>query len=113
MNVGTDACSGCLQWKIYHHFSDNVEVLVSLPKGWDSWAERRIVESRSVAQRVAGRRTAEMIHAGLFEYGAVLTALSGFSLSSIEPTGPVILIAVGIIFLFWLVVFRKETRHRS
>ncbi len=47
-----------------------------------------------------------MIHAGIAEYGAILTALSGFTLSGMEPTTTVILIAVGAVFLFWLVVFK-------
>lgn len=47
-----------------------------------------------------------MIHAGIFEYGAILTGMSGFTFSGIEPTTTIILIAVSVVFLFWLVVFK-------
>ena len=47
-----------------------------------------------------------MVNAGIAEYGAILTGVAGTTLSSIEPTTTVIVIAVGIVFLFWLVVFK-------
>lgn len=104
--MGTDAGSVRLQWKIYHPFAIDVEFPVWLPKEWVLWRSRRIVKRKPAPLRLVGRRTGEMIHAGIAEYGAILTALSGFSLSGMEPTTTVILIAVGVVFLFWLVVFK-------
>jgi hypothetical protein len=47
-----------------------------------------------------------MIHAGLAEYGALLSGISGNALTNVEPTMTVIAIVACIIFLFWLVVFK-------
>jgi len=47
-----------------------------------------------------------MIHAGLTEYGALLSGIGGGTLTNFEPTMTVIAIVAGIIFLFWLVVFK-------
>lgn len=47
-----------------------------------------------------------MIHAGIAEYGAILTGMAGSTLPSIEPTTKAIVFAVGVVFLFWLVVFK-------
>lgn len=47
-----------------------------------------------------------MINAGLAEYAALLTAVGGINFTSVEPTLTVIAIVGGIIFLFWLVVFK-------
>lgn len=47
-----------------------------------------------------------MIHAGIAEYAALLTAMGGFTLTSVEPTVTVIAIVAGVIVLFWLVVFK-------
>jgi hypothetical protein len=56
--------------------------------------------------RGPGRRTGEMINAGLAEYAALLTGIGGTTLTSVEPSITVIAIVGGIIFLFWLVVFK-------
>lgn len=56
--------------------------------------------------RGPGRRTGEMIYAGLAEYAALLTAIGGATLASVEPNMTVIAVVGGIIFLFWLVVFK-------
>jgi hypothetical protein len=47
-----------------------------------------------------------MINAGLAEYGALLAGIGGTTLTSVEPSMTVIAIVGGIIFLFWLVVFK-------
>ena len=47
-----------------------------------------------------------MIHAGIAEYAAILTGIGGTALTGFEPTWNVILIAGGIVVLFWLVVFK-------
>jgi hypothetical protein len=47
-----------------------------------------------------------MIYAGLAEYAALLTAIGGATLASVEPNMTVIAVVGGIIFLFWLVVFK-------
>jgi hypothetical protein len=47
-----------------------------------------------------------MINAGLAEYAALLTGIGGTTLTSVEPTMTVIAIVGGIIFLFWLIVFK-------
>ncbi len=47
-----------------------------------------------------------MVHAGIAEYAAILTGIGGTTLASGEPTMTVIAVVVGIIFLFWLVVFK-------
>lgn len=65
----------------------------------------RIGEDRE-PHRGPGRRTGEMINAGLAEYAALLTGIGGTTLTSVEPTMTVIAIVGGIIFLFWLIVFK-------
>jgi arginine exporter protein ArgO len=48
-----------------------------------------------------------MINAGIVEYAAILAAIGGGATNtSFEPTWNVIVIVGGIIFLFWLVVFK-------
>ncbi|HEY4719257.1 MAG TPA: hypothetical protein VJ386_11370 [Candidatus Deferrimicrobiaceae bacterium] len=47
-----------------------------------------------------------MVHAGIAEYAAILTGIGGTTLASVEPTMTVIAVVGGIIFLFWLVVFK-------
>jgi len=48
-----------------------------------------------------------MINAGIAEYAAIFTGIGGgTTLTSFEPTWNVIVIVGGIIFLFWLVVFK-------
>jgi hypothetical protein len=47
-----------------------------------------------------------MINAGIAEYGAILTGMAGTTLPGIDLTTQVIVIAVGIVFVFWLVVFK-------
>jgi hypothetical protein len=52
-----------------------------------------------------------MIYAqGMLEYGAILAAIAGNTLtglfSNFDPSWNVILIVGGIIFFFWLVVFK-------
>jgi hypothetical protein len=47
-----------------------------------------------------------MINAGIAEYGAILTGMAGTTLPSIEPTTKGIVIALGVVFLFWLIVFK-------
>jgi hypothetical protein len=47
-----------------------------------------------------------MIYAGLAEYGALLSGIGGTTLTSVGPSMTVIAIVGGIIFLFWLIVFK-------
>jgi arginine exporter protein ArgO len=48
-----------------------------------------------------------MINAGIAEYAAILTGIGGgTTITSFEPALNVIVIVGGIIFLFWLVVFK-------
>ena len=48
-----------------------------------------------------------MINVGIAEYAAILTGIGGgTTLTNFEPSWTVIVIAGGIIFLFWLVVFK-------
>jgi hypothetical protein len=53
-----------------------------------------------------GRRKRDMIQAGLAEYAALLSGLGEGTLTKFEPTMTVIAIVAGLIFLFWLVVFK-------
>jgi len=53
-----------------------------------------------------GRRTRDMIHAGLAEYVALLSGIGGGTLTKFEPTMTVIAIVACLLFLFWLVVFK-------
>jgi hypothetical protein len=46
---------------------------------------------------------------GLFEYGAILAAIAGNTLTgllSFDPSWNVILIVGGVLFFFWFVVFK-------
>src|SRR4030067_1129707 len=56
--------------------------------------------------RVPGRRTGIMVHAGIAEYAAILTGIGGDTLAIGEPSMTVIAVVGGILFLFWLVVFK-------
>ena len=50
-----------------------------------------------------------MIYEGIVEYAAILAAIGGTtitSLTSFEPTLNVFLIVGGIIFVFWIFVFK-------
>jgi hypothetical protein len=47
-----------------------------------------------------------MVHAGLAEYGALLSGIGGGGLTNFEPTMTVMAIVACILFLFWLVVFK-------
>ena len=50
-----------------------------------------------------------MIYAGIVEYGAILAAISGNTITgllSFDPSWNVIFIVGGFIFFFWLVVFK-------
>ena len=47
-----------------------------------------------------------MVHAGLAEYGALLSGIGGGALTNFEPTMTVMAIVACILFLFWLVVFK-------
>lgn len=48
-----------------------------------------------------------MINAGIAEYAAILAGIGGgATMTSFEPTLNVIVIVGGIVFLFWLVVFK-------
>jgi hypothetical protein len=61
-------------------------------------------DSPSIGQGATG-----MIYAGIVEYGAIIAAISGISLTSFtsfEPSMNVILIVGGFILFCWLVVFK-------